>query len=235
MDEKRSTIFVVEDDPELGPLIADLLSREGFEVSLAIDGADLDVAMDKAEPDLIVLDLMLPGEDGLSICRRLRAGGRVPIIMLTAKADEVDRIVGLEVGADDYLAKPFAPRELIARIRAVLRRTAEAPPERRPGLAFGPFRVDLAAMALERDGQEVRLTSGEFALLRAFVLHPGRVLSRDWLMENSHARSTDAFDRTVDVQVSRLRAKLGDDPKAPLLIKTVRNAGYVFTAPIRRT
>ena len=227
-------IAVVEDDPELGPLISNLLSREGYEVALARDGAEFDAAMAQTAPDLVVLDLMLPGEDGLSICRRLRVQGTVPIIMLTAKSDEVDRIVGLELGADDYVSKPFAPRELVARIRAVLRRTGEGKKADRSSLTCGPFRADLAAMTLTREGLEIRLTSGEFALLRAFLLHPGRVLSRDWLMEHSQSRSSDAFDRTVDVQIGRLRAKLESDPRAPTIIKTVRNAGYLFALPVSR-
>ncbi|MEM9011382.1 MAG: response regulator [Pseudomonadota bacterium] len=229
-------VLVVEDDPEIGPLTRDMLAREGFAAELARDGVELDRALARQAADLIVLDLMLPGEDGLSICRRLRAGEGPPILMLTARGEDIDRIVGLEIGADDYLAKPFNPRELVARIRAILRRAGPAGPAVRPGArhAFAGFVIDLDAHIVTRDGAEIVLTSGEFALLRAFVRQPRRVLSRDRLMEESQSRATDAFDRTVDVQVSRLRAKLGDDPRRPGLIKTVRNAGYLFAAEVRR-
>ncbi|MEL6517639.1 MAG: response regulator [Pseudomonadota bacterium] len=227
-------IFLVEDDPEIGPLTQKQLSQEGFDVRLAKDALDLDVLMAKEQPDLVILDLMLPGEDGLSICRRLRAGSDVHILMLTARTDEIDRVVGLELGADDYLGKPFGMRELVARIRAVLRRGV---PDRRPAnatLHFGDFHANLDRLELRRGDQEIVLTSGEFALLRAFLQNPGRVLSRDQLMDMSLGRVADSFDRTVDVQISRLRTKLGENPRDPRMIKTVRNAGYIFTSEVRR-
>ncbi len=226
-------ILVVEDDPEIGPLTRDMLIREGFTAELARDGGELDTSMAQTPVDLVVLDLMLPGEDGFSICRRLRANGATPILMLTARGDDIDRIIGLEIGADDYLPKPFNPRELVARIRAILRRSGQAAAPLTRRHAFEGFVIDLDAYVLAKDGAEITLTSGEFALLRAFVLNPRRVMSRDRLMEETQNRAADVFDRTVDVQVSRLRAKLGDDPRRPELIKTVRNAGYLFAAEVR--
>ena len=223
---------MVEDDPEIGPLTKAKLEQEGFEVSLAVNGPALDALLAKKMPDLIVLDLMLPGEDGLSICRRLRAQSNVPILMLTARTDEIDRVVGLEIGADDYLGKPFVMRELIARIRAILRRARPAPTTETALRRFEGFEMDLDRMGLSRAGAPITLTSGECALLRAFVVNPGRVLSRDQLMDMSQGRLSDSFDRTVDVQVSRLRTKLGDNPRAPRIIKTVRNMGYIFTAEV---
>ncbi|MEO1638215.1 MAG: response regulator [Pseudomonadota bacterium] len=227
-------IIIVEDDPQIGPLTQTQLQHEGFEVHLATDGAEMDRLMARVTPDMVILDLMLPGEDGLSICRRLRAASDVHILMLTARTDEIDRVVGLELGADDYLGKPFGMRELVARIRAVIRRGA---PERAPSgktLHFADFVVNLDRMEVTRDGRDILLTSGEFALLRAFTQNPGRVLSRDQLMEMSQNRIADSFDRTVDVQISRLRTKLGENPRDPRIIKTVRNAGYIFTAEVRR-
>lgn len=226
-------IIMVEDDPEIGPLTQERLEREGFDVELAKDGSGLDALLTRRHPDLIILDLMLPGEDGLSICRRLRAKTDVPILMLTARTDEIDRVVGLELGADDYLGKPFAMRELIARIRAILRRSNPERPRASSTLHFAEFTVNLARMELRRGDAEIVLTSGEFALLRAFVENSGRVLSRDQLMELSQGKLSDSFDRTVDVQISRLRTKLAENPRDPKIIKTVRNAGYIFTAQVR--
>lgn len=227
-------IFMVEDDPEIGPLTQDRLVKEGFIVDLAKDAVAMDALLARQLPDLIVLDLMLPGEDGLSICRRLRAQMDVPILMLTARTDEIDRVVGLELGADDYLGKPFATRELIARIRAILRRSMPDQTRSTTALRFADVTVNIDRMEVHRDGQEITLTSGEFALLRAFLQNPGRVLSRDQLMDMSQGRLANGFDRTVDVQISRLRTKLGENPRDPKLIKTVRNAGYIFTSEVRR-
>lgn len=227
-------IFLVEDDPEIGPLTQKQLSQEGFDVRLATDAPGLDALMAKDQPDMVILDLMLPGEDGLSICRRLRAGSDVHILMLTARTDEIDRVVGLELGADDYLGKPFGMRELVARIRAVLRRGGPDSPPANATLHFGDFHASLDRLELRRGDQEIVLTSGEFALLRAFLQNPGRVLSRDQLMDMSQGRVADSFDRTVDVQISRLRTKLGENPRDPRMIKTVRNAGYIFTPQVRR-
>jgi two-component system OmpR family response regulator len=230
------SILFVEDDRDIRTLLADFLVREGFAVEVAEDGAAVDRVLARARPDLVILDLMLPGEDGLSICRRLRARGAVPIIMLTAKNDDVDRIVGLELGADDYLGKPFNPRELLARIRAILRRaertTPAAVPQRRR--LFAGFVVDLDARSVDtKDGTRVPLTSAEFDLLACFVERPRRVLTRDQLLDWTRGRSADPFDRTIDVTVSRLRKKLEiADPAAGDVVTTVRNGGYLFSAEV---
>jgi two-component system, OmpR family, response regulator len=230
------SILFVEDDRDIRMLLADFLVREGFAVEVAEDGAAVDRVLARTRPDLVILDLMLPGEDGLSICRRLRARGAVPIIMLTAKNDDVDRIVGLELGADDYLGKPFNPRELLARIRAILRRVertapAAAPQRRR---SFAGFVVDLDARSVDtKDGMRVPLTSAEFDLLACFVERPRRVLTRDQLLDWTRGRSADPFDRTIDVTVSRLRKKLEvADPAAGEVVTTVRNGGYLFSAEV---
>lgn len=235
--ESQRTIMIVEDDREIRSLLADFLAREGFATVCAENGGDMDRALMRARPDLIVLDVMLPGEDGLAICRRLRARGGLPILMLTAKAEDVDRIVGLEVGADDYLAKPFNPRELLARIRAILRRVdgvaaASAGPRR---LAFGDLVADLDSRCLSDTRQAViELTTAEFELLACFLERPKRVLSRDQLLDWTRRRSAEPFDRTIDVSVSRLRRKLAAaDPRAANSIKTVRNGGYLFAADVR--
>jgi two-component system, OmpR family, response regulator len=230
------SILFVEDDRDIRTLLADFLAREGFGVEVAEDGAAADRVLARMQPDLVILDIMLPGEDGLSVCRRLRARSAVPIIMLTAKRDDVDRIVGLELGADDYLGKPFNPRELLARIRAVLRRadrTASAPDARRRR-SFATFIVDLDARSVDtKDGARVPLTSAEFDLLACFIERPRRVLTRDQLLDWTRGRSADPFDRTIDVTVSRLRRKLeAADPAASALVTTVRNGGYLFSAEV---
>jgi two-component system OmpR family response regulator len=224
-------IIVVEDDPEIRVLIVDYLRRQSFRADAADGGAALDRLLSQFEmPDLIVLDLMLPGEDGLAICRRLRATSRVPIIMLTAKAEDVDRIIGLEMGADDYIAKPFNPRELAARIRAVLRRFEPIPDARRT-FAVGALKIDLDALTvMHGSAGAIELTSAEFALLECFVTRPYRVLSRDQLMDWTRGRRAEALDRTIDVQVSRLRKKIEIDGEA--IIKTVRSIGYQLVAPV---
>ncbi|HWK96183.1 MAG TPA: response regulator [Pseudolabrys sp.] len=231
------TIMIVEDDNEIRSLLADFLTREGYLPICAEDGVAMDRALAAERPDLVILDLMLPGEDGLSICRRLRARGDLPILMLTAKSDDIDRIVGLELGADDYLPKPFNPRELLARIRAVLRRTIDRPvataatPSRR--VTFERFIADLDARSLAFDGTALDLTAAEFELLACFLERPKRVLSRDQLLDWTRGRSADPFDRTIDVSISRLRRKLsGADEQAAQIIKTVRNGGYLFTADV---
>ncbi|MFG1343680.1 response regulator [Xanthobacter autotrophicus DSM 431] len=233
----QRTLLLVEDDREIRSLLSDFLSREGYGVLAAEDGVAMDRLLATTRPDLVVLDLMLPGEDGLSICRRLRARGGLPILMLTAKGDDVDRIVGLEMGADDYLPKPFNPRELLARIRAVLRRAegalAQAPVVRR--VAFAGFVADLDARNVGLvDGAPLDLTSAEFDLLACFLERPKRVLSRDQLLDWTRGRTADPFDRTIDVSVSRLRRKLvAVSEEAASLIKTVRNGGYLFSADVR--
>jgi two-component system, OmpR family, response regulator len=230
------TIMIVEDDREIRALLADLLAREGYAPVCVESGAAMDRALMQACPDLIVLDIMLPGEDGLSICRRLRSKGRTPILMLTAKADDVDRIIGLELGADDYLPKPFNPRELLARIKAVLRRV-DGPLQMQPSrrIAFGRLVADLDGRSLTNDQDRiVELTSAEFDLLACFLERPKRVLSRDQLLDWTRGRTADPFDRVIDVSVSRLRRKLvAADPKAEFSIRTVRNGGYLFSADVR--
>jgi two-component system, OmpR family, response regulator len=227
----RPRILVIEDDAEIRGLVQDFLQREGFRVDVGDGGAALDRFRSViGEPDLIVLDIMLPGEDGLSLCRRIRASSRVPILMLTARSEDIDRIVGLEMGADDYLGKPFNPRELSARIRAILRRL-EPEPEARRRLAVGEIVVDLdARSATHRENGELALTSAEFDLLECFVTRPQRVLSREQLMDWTRGRRADPLDRTIDVQVSRLRKKV--EAGGDSLIKTVRNAGYMLCAPV---
>ena len=227
-------IVVVDDDARIRDLLRRYLSQEGFEVLLAEDGKALNRLLTRENVDLIVLDLMLPGEDGLSICRRLRAGNDItPIIMLTAKVEDVDRIVGLEVGADDYLPKPFNPRELLARIHAVLRRrpTQEAPgaPSRETQVVnFGPFEFDLSLRRLTKDGEVQALTTGEFSMLKALVRHPRQPLSRDKLAQLARGRDFEPFDRSLDVQVSRLRKLIEPDAAQPRYIQTVWGVGYVF-------
>jgi two-component system OmpR family response regulator len=229
---ERPRILVIEDDPEIRQLVQGYLQRQGFRVDVGDGGAALDrFRASYGDPDLVVLDLMMPGEDGLSICRRLRAASRVPVIMLTAKGEDIDRIVGLEMGADDYLPKPFNPRELVARIRAILRR-AEPPPAEQRRFALAGLVVDLDARSVARDGQgALELTSAEFDLLECFVTRPARVLSREQLMDWTRGRRAEALDRTIDVQVSRLRKKIEADGAE--LIKTVRNAGYCLVVPVK--
>jgi two-component system OmpR family response regulator len=231
-----TSILIVEDDREISALVHALLTREGFQPRIAESGAELDGALAAAPADLVLLDLMLPGEDGLSICRRLRAASNIPIVMVTAKGDDIDRIIGLELGADDYIAKPFNPRELVARIRAVLRRTspAAAAPRSSKRVRFEDFVFDLDARRLYRGEGEIELSTGDFDLLSVFIAHPMRVLTRDQLMDLTKGRSWEAFDRSIDVALSRLRRKIEADPVKPALIKTVRNAGYVFSAPVRK-
>jgi two-component system, OmpR family, response regulator len=228
----KEHIYVVEDDPEIRSLLTSFLGKNGFRVDTADGGAGLDrLRQLYGDPDLAVLDVMLPGEDGLSICRRLRAASRVPIIMLTARGEDIDKIIGLEIGADDYMSKPFNPRELVARIRAVLRRNAPPEIEHRR-MAAGPLTVDLDARAVEHETEgAIDLTGAEFDLLECFITRPGRVLSRDQLMDWTRGRRSEAADRTIDVQLSRLRKKIetGGEP----LIKTVRASGYLFTAAVK--
>jgi DNA-binding response OmpR family regulator len=233
VDAERARLLIVDDDAGLRALLTKYLSKEGFDVTAVPDGAAMDVWLARESTDLVILDLMLPGEDGLSLARRIRAQSSVPIIMLSARGEDVDRIVGLEVGADDYLPKPFNPRELLARIRAVLRRqTRPGPAESAPGrdevYAFGPFRLDGAAQRLTRDGEPVDLTTGEYTLLRIFVERPNRVLSRDTLVDLIKGYERDPFDRSIDVRVARLRGKIEEDSREPRYIRTVWGQGYLF-------
>ncbi len=228
----KDTIYVTDDDPGIRELVAEYLTSQGYAVETAEDAATLDRLLAQRLPDLLVLDWMMPGEDGLSIARRLRAQpGFPPIIMLSAKGEDIDRIIGLEVGADDYLPKPFNPRELLARIRAVLRRggvVASAATEEARVVRFGPYSVNLDARTLSRDGAEISLTGGEYELLEIFVTHANRALSRDWLMDQLRGFERDPFDRSIDVRVNRLRKKIEDDPANPAYIRTQRGQGYLF-------
>jgi DNA-binding response OmpR family regulator len=225
-------VLVVDDDDRLRDLLVRYLAQQGFHTLGAHDARELDRQLSRHHVDLIVLDLMLPGEDGLSICRRLRGQGvETPILILTAKGDEVDRIVGLEIGADDYLPKPGNPRELAARIRAILRRGRPAPgaPKEDGGrIVFGACVLDLGARTLSRDGRELRMTTGEFAVLAALVQRPRQALTRDQLMSAARGREHEAFERSMDVMISRLRKLVEDDPKHPRWLQTVWGTGYVF-------
>jgi len=231
MENSQEHILVVDDDAGLRSLLEQYLSGQGYTVTCAADGGKMDEALARISPDLVILDLMLPGEDGLSIARRLRASTALPIIMLSARGEDIDRIVGLEVGADDYLPKPFNPRELLARIRAVLRRKQAAPVAAAGAnniASFGPFSLDLDAQRLLRDGEEIPITTAEFAILRIFVEHPNRVLTRDGLMDMIKGYERDPFDRSIDVRVTRLRRKIEPDPANPVFIRTVWGQGYLF-------
>jgi two-component system, OmpR family, phosphate regulon response regulator OmpR len=227
-------LVIVDDDARIRDLLRRFLSQEGFDVLLAEDGRALDRILQRETIDLIVLDLMLPGEDGLSICKRLRSTStKIPVIMLTAKGEDVDRINGLEIGADDYLGKPFNPRELLARMHAVLRRRPQAevpgaPANDKEAVTFGEFTLDLGIRSLTKNGQEIALTTGEFAMLKALVRHPRQALSRDKLAQLARGREFEPFDRSLDVQVSRLRKMIEVDPASPKIIQTVWGVGYVF-------
>ncbi|HEX6265601.1 MAG TPA: response regulator [Burkholderiales bacterium] len=230
-------VLIVDDDAEIRGLLREYLQKQGYRVTVAADGKALRGALEGAGPDLIVLDLMLPGADGLELCRDLRARSNVPIIMLTARGEETDRIVGLEMGADDYLAKPFNPRELLARIKSVLRRARSLPdnlePEAVKSYRFAGWVLDVATRNLTSpEGVVVPLSGTEFKLLRVFLAHPDRVLTREQLIELMISRDAGPFDRAIDVQVSRLRQRLREDAREPRIIKTVRGAGYVLAAQV---
>ncbi len=235
MNTRTPHILVVDDDREIRRLVARFLAENGLRVTAAADGREADEALAAGRFDLVVLDLMLPGEDGISIARRLRKTSDLPILMLTARGSETDRIVGLEIGADDYLTKPFSPRELLARIRAVLRRTAERPQEstKNPYFRFAGWIVDVQKRELRRpDGALVPTTDAEFDLLAAFVERPQRVLSREQLLDLARGRQAQLFDRSIDVAVMRLRRKIEIDPTKPEIIRTVRNGGYMFAIDV---
>ncbi len=229
---EKELVYVTDDDAGIRELVAEYLAGQGYAVETAADAVALEQLLAAKTPDLVVLDWMMPGEDGLSVARRLRAQpGFPPIIMLSAKGEDIDRIIGLEVGADDYLPKPFNPRELLARIRAVLRRgmaVAPAAAESARRVGFGPYSVNLDARTLSRDGAEIPLTGGEYELLEIFVTHANRALSRDWLMDQLRGFERDPFDRSIDVRVNRLRKKIEDDPANPAYIRTQRGQGYIF-------
>ncbi len=232
MENKK--LLVVDDDPVLRELLQVYLSSQGFAVDAVGDGIAMEQYLQKNSVNLVVLDLMLPGEDGLALVRKLRARGNLPIIMLSARGEDVDRIIGLEVGADDYLSKPVNPRELLARIHAVLRRHEESQPQANNHEAsnmhrFGGFHLNINTRTLAKERQEIALTAGEFNLLRIFVEHPNRVLSRDQLMDLLKGYERSPFDRSIDVRVTRLRRKIEVDPSAPEYLRTVWGEGYLFT------
>ncbi|MFK0376135.1 response regulator [Pandoraea sp. NPDC090278] len=238
--EKIDHVLIVDDDRGIRELLADYLEKNGMRVSVAANGREMRAVLADGAPDLIVLDLMLPGDDGLVLCRELRAGKfkAVPVLMLTARSEETDRIVGLEMGADDYLAKPFAVRELLARIKSVLRRTRMLPPgmqvtETAEILGFGEWQLDTTARhLLDTDGTQVALSGAEYRLLRVLLDHPQRVLTRDQLLNLTQGRQADAFDRSIDLLISRLRQRLRDGAREPRYIKTLRNEGYVFCSAV---
>jgi two-component system OmpR family response regulator len=239
MSETARHILIVDDDRDIRTLLGDYLQKNGFRVTLVADGKGMRRALEQSHIDLIVLDLMLPGEDGLKLTRELRVHSQVPILMLTALGEEVDRIVGLEVGADDYLSKPFSPRELVGRIKAILRRTAHMPRDPAQGTAninrFGDWMLDVTARTLRHsDGSEHALSGAEFRLLSILLAHPTRVLSRSQLMELLRGRDIDPFDRSVDVRISRLRQVLRDDARSPKIIKTIYGEGYIMGVPVEQ-
>ena len=238
--DKTDTVLIVDDDLDIRRLLVDYLARNGFTALPARDGREMWQALERHAVDLIVLDLMLPDTDGLTLCRDLRARStttNLPVLMLTARGEETDRIIGIEMGADDYLVKPFNPRELLARIKTILRRTRSLPPNLRPEparcLCFSNWCLDTATRILTApDGVVTPLSGGEFRLLRILLEHPNRVLNRDQLTELIHGREADAYDRAIDVQVSRLRQRLRDDSREPQLLKTVRGEGYVLASVV---
>ena len=242
MDAKRH-LLIVDDDPDLRDTLHEYFETNGFAVSSVADGPGMRRVLKDGPADIVIMDLHLPGEDGLALTRELRAQGPVGIIMLTGSGDTVDRIVGLEMGADDYLAKPVDLRELLARVKSVLRRAQKAPdseaapaPAAGQKVRMGTCMLDLAAHRLyDAAGQEVALTSMEFDLLKAFAQHPNRVLSRDQLLDLAHNRESDVFDRSIDVRITRIRKKIEIDPEKPQVLKTVRGAGYMFVQEGKRS
>jgi two-component system OmpR family response regulator len=237
--DNTAHILIVDDDREIRVLLAEYLEKNGYRTTVAADGKAMWKALDEARIDLIVLDLNLPGEDGLTLCRNLRTRSSLPVVMLTARGEPLDRILGLEMGADDYLPKPFEPRELFARIRSVLRRTQALPPdmEAEPPrlMRFAGWTMDFTARHLVNpQGVVVALSGAEFRILRVLLDHANRVLSRDQLLNFTQGRDADPFDRSIDLQISRLRQKLGEDARSPQIIKTVRNEGYVLAAQVTR-
>lgn len=233
-----TTLLVIDDDQQVCELLRDFLSKHGYHVIVGHHGNEIEPALANHAVKLIIIDIMLPGEDGLSLCRKIRKTSDIPIIILSALGEDVDRIIGLEIGADDYLAKPFNPRELLARIKALLRRTSYAPTSKH---ALTPIKVHFDRWILDQrqhyliaeNGLKVPLSKSEFDLLLVFIENPQRILSRDQLLDMSKGREYLAFDRSIDVQIGRLRKKLEQDPKDPKIIKTVRNTGYQFTTDVR--
>jgi two-component system, OmpR family, response regulator len=231
-------ILIVDDDRQIRASLARFLTANGFRISAVEDGAAMFAAIDKGRFDLVALDIMMPGEDGLTLCRRLREASRIPVIFLTALSGEIDCVVGLELGADDYICKPVRPRELLARIRAVLRRVGDMPFQRDAvpvvSYEFEGWRLDAVRRTLRNPkGVLVELTGGEFDLLLVFAEHPRNVLTRDQLLDLTRGREAVVLDRSIDVQVGRLRRKIEADPQLPVMIKTVRSGGYVFCADVQ--
>ena len=234
--EPTSTILIVDDDRDIRTLLADYLESNGYRALCAADGTAMWKLLDESRPDLVVLDLNLPGDDGLTLCRKLRAHSTLPVIMLTARSEPLDRILGLEMGADDYLPKPFEPRELLARIRSVLRRSNAVPSngnDKAQLMRFSGWTLDLTARHLVNpDGIVIMLSGAEYRLLKVFLEHPNRVLNRDQLLNLTQGRDADQFDRSIDLLVSRLRQRLRDEPREPRYIRTLRSEGYVFVSSV---
>jgi len=232
-------VLIVDDDRELRTLLSDYLQKNGYRVSAVAEGRGLWHALESGRVDLVILDVMLPGEDGLKLCRDLRTQSQIPVLMLTALGEEIDRVLGLEVGADDYLPKPFSPRELVGRIKAILRRTVHMPrdPDLRQATSykFGEWQLDNTTRTLTHsDGTQTALSGAEFRLLSVLLSHATRVLSRAQLMELVRGRELDPFDRSIDVRISRLRQTLRDDARAPRIIKTIYGEGYVIGVPVEQ-
>lgn len=236
--ENKNKILVVDDDHAIRDLLGRFFREHGYEAHLAKNGPEMMDVMDKHPVDLIILDIMMPGEDGMTLCRKLRAKSQVPIIMLTAISEEIERILGLEMGADDYLSKPFNPRELLARAKAILRRSGPAEPGAESDhvvYRFQSWELDKTARQLKSpDNMEISLSSGEYMLLLAFLERPQQVLSRDRLLDLTRNRMAAPFDRSIDIQISRLRSKIEEDPKNPQLIKTIRGGGYILATMVER-
>lgn len=237
MSANREHLLIVDDDKEIRNLLTDYLEQADYRVTAVGDGKAMRRVLEANRIDLVILDLMLPGEDGLTLCRELRSRTNLPVLMLTARGDEVDRIIGLEMGADDYLAKPFNPRELLARIKSVVRRAQSLPPNMETDkvhtLRFAGWTLDVATRNVTAaDGLVVPLSGAEYRLLRVFLDHPQRVLAREQLLELANGREAILFDRSIDVLVGRLRKRLRDDSREPVLIKTVRGEGYVLAASV---
>ena len=230
------SVLIVDDDVQIRQLLRDYLSEFGMTVVAVSDGKAMTDALQNGSFDLVILDLMLPGEDGISLCRSLRAKSDIPILMLTARGESMDRVVGLEVGADDYVVKPFEPRELVARIQTILRRARGVREEskgQKDSISFAGWRLNcILRQLVSPEELVIPLSNAEFRLLKVFAEHPNRILTRDFLLDHARGRNMDLFDRSIDLLVSRLRQKLGDDPRTPSLIKTVRGEGYLFDAKV---
>lgn len=237
-DIEKKSLLVVDDDPDIRQLLGEFLTRHGYDVYMAKDGKVMADQLAKHSIDMVILDIMMPGEDGISLCRRLRAESSMPILMLTAITEDVERILALEIGADDYLSKPFNPRELLARIKAILRRTESSSSSndrpKRNVHHFDGWQLDESKrQLLSPDQVEITISTGEYSLLQVFLQHPQEVLSRDRLLTLTKNRTAEPYDRSIDIQVSRLRQKLEVDPKQPEIIKTVRGGGYILALDVR--